>query len=241
MSEIRMPTADDPAVLVCGDALDVLHRLPDGCVDAVVTDPPFGIDFGGYLSHDDDPAAYAGWMKSVVLEINRLVAGGPVFMWQGMPNCGRWHEWLPEGFRLFAACKGFTQYRPTPVQYAWDPVAFWGKPKRKPDVYRRDYHVQRLAPFGANRPRIDHPCPRPVEQVEYVVDLATERGDLVLDPFAGSGTTLLACIRSGRRCVGVEKEPEYVATARRRLDAALGVGGLFESVAPAQPDLFAGG
>jgi len=46
-------------------------------------------------------------------------------------------------------------------------------------------------------------------------------GDTVLDPFMGTGTTLLACARSGRNAIGVELEPEYIAIARRRLEEQL--------------------
>lgn len=203
-----------------GDCLSVLPTLEAGSVDAVVTDPPYGIGFSRYASHDDDWASYADWMRRVVVEVNRVVAGGPVFMWQGMPNADRWHEWLPRGFRLFAACKGFVQYRPTPVQFSWDPVAFWGNVPKKPSVYAKDYHEQRQAPFGKNRPRVAHPCPRPLEQVRYVVELCTNKGGTVLDPFAGSGTTGVACLQTGRRFVGIECDPGYFKIAQERIAGA---------------------
>jgi site-specific DNA-methyltransferase (adenine-specific) len=202
-----------------GDCLEVMKTLPDGCVDAVITDPPYGIDFK-YNGHDDDPEKYAVFMRQFITEAQRLVVDGPVFVWQAMKNAGKWHEWFPSGYRIFAACRAFTQWMPTPVQYSWDPVIWWGNPKTKPSVYNKDYHEQRKAPFGKNRERIPHPCPRPIEQVRYVVELVTLEGMIILDPFMGSGTTGLAAINTGRNFIGIEKVPEYYDIARKRIEAA---------------------
>src|SRR5262249_6487897 len=138
-----------------------------------------------------------------------------------MLNADRWHEWFPKGFRLFAACKSFVQYRPTPIQFSWDPVIFWGTVRKSPSVYAKDYHEQRKAPFGKDRPGVSHPCPRPLEQVQYILKLCTEQGDTVLDPFVGSGTPGLACMNTGRKFIGVELDANYFDLARRGIVAAL--------------------
>ncbi|MDQ3978155.1 MAG: site-specific DNA-methyltransferase [Actinomycetota bacterium] len=65
--------------------------------------------------------------------------------------------------------------------------------------------------------RVGHPAPFPVELPEQLIRLYTFRGDLVLDPFMGSGSALVAAARLGRRYVGYDLDPEYVATARRRV------------------------
>jgi len=202
-----------------GDCLEVLPTLAAGCVDAVVTDPPYGINFSN-ATWPDEPDAYGALMNRFVKALIPLVGNGPVFVWQTMLNCGRWHEWFPEGFRIFAACKGMVQYRPTPVQYSWDPVIFWGKIRTTPSVYKKDWHVQLLAPYGANRVRVDHPCPKPLLQTAYLIDLATNPTMTVLDPFMGSGTTGVACVQTGRRFVGVELDPGYFEIARKRIEAA---------------------
>ena len=69
--------------------------------------------------------------------------------------------------------------------------------------------------------RIGHPAPFPVELPRRLIDLYTYHGDIVLDPFAGSGTTLVAAARTGRIGVGYDLDPTYVALAQRRLDAEL--------------------
>lgn len=205
--------------LLQGDCLEILPTLADKSVDAVITDPPFGIDFK-YESHDDDPSLYAEFMRRVVSEAQRIAGDRLIMFWQAMPNADKWHNWFPAGFRLFAACKGFVQYRPTPIQYSWDPVVFWGKSKVSPSVYNKDFHVNNLAPFGAHREKIDHPCPRPLPQVEYIIERFTCEGDTILDPFMGSGTTGVACVRLGRNFIGIEKEQKYFEIAQRRTEEA---------------------
>ena len=205
--------------LACGDCLKILPELEKGSVDAVVTDPPYGIGFA-YDTHIDDPDKYADSMRRVV-EASIATGAASCWFWQAMSNADKWHEWFPRGFRLFAACKGFVQFRPTPVQFSWDPVIWWGTPANAPSVYAKDFHVQMLAPFGAGRERIEHPCPRPLEQVEYVCRTATTDGQTILDPFMGSGTTGVACIRTGRKFIGIEIDPGYFAGAVKRIEEEL--------------------
>lgn len=208
----------DQYELYLADCLDVLPQLEG--VDAVVTDPPYGIGFK-YNIHDDSPDGY-GEMLGRVLSLCAEASSddAPFFVWQGMKNAPQWHQWFPKDFRILAACKGFVQFRPTVPQYGFDPVIHWGKCKAKPSVFLRDYHVQRLAPFGAGRPKIEHPCPRPLEQVRYFVEMVGEGAPTVLDPFMGSGTTGVAAIELGHRFVGIEIDPDYFEIAHKRIKHA---------------------
>jgi site-specific DNA-methyltransferase (adenine-specific) len=78
--------------------------------------------------------------------------------------------------------------------------------------------VWRFPPESAKR--VSHPAPFPVELPERLIHLLTYEGDVVLDPFCGSGTTLVAAARTGRRGVGYDTEPDYVAIANERFAAA---------------------
>jgi DNA modification methylase len=66
---------------------------------------------------------------------------------------------------------------------------------------------------------IGHPTPKPVDLMLALVEDFTEPGDLILDPFAGSGTTGVACLRRGRRFMGIERDPRYFDLACERLRA----------------------
>ena len=77
--------------------------------------------------------------------------------------------------------------------------------------------VWRMAPESARR--VGHPAPFPVELPQRLIELYTYRGDLVLDPFLGAGSTAVAAVRTGRRYCGYDTDPAYVELARRRVAA----------------------
>jgi site-specific DNA-methyltransferase (adenine-specific) len=84
---------------------------------------------------------------------------------------------------------------------------------------------------GISRP--DHPCPKPEALMAEMVSQFTDEGDLILDPFAGSGTTGVAAKRLGRRAILIEKEEKYCEVAARRLSqGALELGFTSDAVDP---------
>jgi len=76
-----------------------------------------------------------------------------------------------------------------------------------------------MAPRASEKKEGRHPTQKPLELLDRILLASTEAGDLVLDPFAGSGTTGVAAARLGRRFVGIELEPEYADLAVRRFKA----------------------
>lgn len=154
--------------------------------------------------------------------------GSPVFVWQAMPNIRRFSEWFPREWRLFAAAKNFVQMRPTPMQFSYDPVVVWWTPGEKPwaaGTASRDFHIADTSPSTRRPGSPDyvegHPCPRPLGQVRHIIDQWVKPSGTVLDPFAGSGTTLVAAKMTGRDAIGMEIDPVYCEIARRRIaDAA---------------------
>ncbi len=77
------------------------------------------------------------------------------------------------------------------------------------------WHVPRVC--GTFNERLGHPCQMPEAVLDRIIRVATERGDLVLDPFAGSGTTLAVAKKLGRRYLGVELSEQYADGVRKRL------------------------
>jgi DNA modification methylase len=86
----------------------------------------------------------------------------------------------------------------------------------KDEFFQATLDVWELRPEHARR--IGHPAPFPVELPERLIQLYTYRGDVVLDPFLGSGSTAVAAVRTDRRYVGYDTDPEYVALAERRVE-----------------------
>lgn len=213
--------------LYCGDCLEVLPTL--GKVDAVITDPPFGVGFK-YSSGIDEVGAHGDLMRNACSEIWTRVDAGYIAIFAGGKHASRWHEWFPQGFRLIVLTHTFTQIMPQirGPQWASDYVLFWavGKPKvrgRNRDWYQCQTHTNTQRRFEDG-----HPCPRPLDGMTWLVETLTDPGDTVLDPFMGSGTTGVACVKLGRKFIGIEIDPGYFEIAKKRILKAQNAAPLFD-------------
>jgi site-specific DNA-methyltransferase (adenine-specific) len=206
---IPPPTINTPVRLVEGDCLDVLADMPESSFDAVVTDPPWnlGKDYG---PHDDamPGAAHVAWLGAVLAACRR-VSRGPVVFLPGAHLLDSVPVLLARAALDHAAT--LTWRKPAP-----EPVIWAGTPAPAPAV-PRVISVPEL-PLG-DPERGEHPCPKPLALFEVLVAAAAPVGGSVLDPFAGSGTTLLAAASCGRNATGVELDARYAALSRRRLRA----------------------
>lgn len=201
---------DGRHVLYHGDCLEVLPTLAPGSVDAVVTDPPYGI---GYESSRYPGAVFteviAGDGKpfdpSIVLSVAHLaiIWGGNNFAHLLPP--GGWLCWdkrtTVEADRILGS----------PFELAWFS-------RRTTFEMLRCLHGGAVNNDGTGRRQ--HPTQKPVALMQWCLGFCPP-GCTVLDPFAGSGTTGVACIRTGRRFIGVELSREYCDIAVRRMEAEL--------------------
>jgi DNA modification methylase len=221
--------------LLCGDSTDAgdVTRLMAGALAHLcLTDPPYNVGLryeGAYAGQDNKtPAAYGKWLRRVIeLAETHLEHGALVFVWQAMANAQHYHKWFAgRNWRIFASCKNFVQLRRGGwMEHAWEPVICWqhGSTKRRSII--RDWHIGITSNTKATpdrRIRGEHPCPRPLDTVTWLCEQATAEGALVYDAFLGSGTTMLACEQSARRCYGVEIEPRYCDIILRRWEQATG-------------------
>lgn len=207
------------ATLYRADCFDVLPELDP--VDAVVTDPPYGIGFE-YRSYHDDPTGYDDLMRRLVPELVRVTQNGPCFVWQSPLRAERWTSYFPTGYRIIAACKVYPPRRGRLPCLSWDPVIFWSARSRLRDELPQDWIVTDLTPWDGYTGNNPVPCPRPLAQVRFFCD--SIKAKTVLDPFMGSGTTGVAAVLAGKRFVGIERDPVYFDYARRRIEEALRTG-----------------
>lgn len=216
--------------LLLGDCAEIMKTLPDSSVDALVTDPPFGIGFeyesGKELTRT--PESYWKWLSPIYADALRVVKpGGFVAIWQTAPYMKHYWQWFGNDIHIYAFCKNFVQLRKTPINYAFDPVVMLYKPGadplRPPRANRNvDFYVCDTASIVSNpsRPERQHPAPRPLDGVSEIISNFTIPSGTVLDPFAGSGTTGVACAETGRSFIGIEIEPKYYAIAESRIALA---------------------
>jgi DNA modification methylase len=199
-----------PCLLVNGDCLKVLPLLEAGSVDAVVTDPPFGVGVD-YASFTDTPNAVRDLLALAVPAIRRvsavaLLAGSIKNLWLFPPA-----DWILVQVNAAGEGRGPWGFS------CWIPVLAYGA-----DPYMKQGLVSRPDAFVLRpktyTPPEGHPCPKHPDTWAWFVRRATTQDDaLILDPFLGSGTTGVACIRTGRRFIGIELDPGYFRIACDRI------------------------
>src|SRR3990167_1563940 len=151
MKEHDWQTADGRVRLYCADCLEILPQLDAGSVDAVVTDPPYGIGFR-YESHVDDKDSYPSFLWPRIEAAERLIKpGGPVFVWQSQEWMPQFGTLFPRKWRVFVAAKNFVQIRPTVMQHAYEPIVVWWTDGPKEEwgrdlgLMKRDWYVANSA------------------------------------------------------------------------------------------------
>ena len=197
------------------DCREVLPTL--GPVDLVLTDPPYGIGYAKYESHDDDPAKYEELLQRVIPAAESLLDNGWFCVFQTAKLAYMWSQWFGNKWRLIALPKTFVQILPGKgPTWATDYALLWpiGEPKTEPGT-GRDWYVCETSDMS-KRPK-GHPCPRPLNGIKYLTGCLSVAGDLIIDPFMGSGTTLVAAKQLGRRAIGIEIEERYCEIAAKRL------------------------
>jgi len=236
--------------LLLGDCLEILPLL--GKVDAVVTDPPYSS--GGQFRGDRSQKTSTKYVQTSAVFTSRDEFSGDnrdqraFLVWSTM-WLGRLHQIAKPG----AVCLIFTDWRQLPtvtdaVQcggWVWRNLVTWWKPGVRMQrgrfsssaeyvVYashgvpvegeKSPQNVLSFAPVGGDDK--DHIAEKPVTLLQELVSV-TDRGALVIDPFMGSGTTGVACVKTGRRFIGIELDERSFDIACERIRKAY-----------AQPDLF---
>lgn len=206
--------------VVTGDCLDVLRTIPAGSVDAVVTDPPYGLNYG-YRSYEDTPDNLAGLVTGFVPECRRI--GKRVAVFPGVHNLWLYPRadwvmsWSWRSTSHFGKC-GYSM---------WQPILFYGQDVKGfgsvNGVLKSDTaHFPDGNGIGfLGEDRANHPCPKPERVMRWAIKRFTLHNDeIVIDPFCGSGTTGVACMQMGRRFIGIEIDDGYATIARRRIAEA---------------------
>lgn len=212
--------------LIHGNCFEEIDNFEDESFDALVTDPPFGIGFGKYKNSDvaKDFNEYQVWIRKFIKRVlPKVKSGGLICIWQANLYNKYFNDIFGDyDYRVFAACKNFVQIRKIPINYGYDPVILWykdGNNPLRPEKPKRnlDFFISNTAALVSKPDRIErgHPCPRPLDVVQYIIENFTVGH--VFDPFMGSGTTGVACKNLDRDFTGIELEKEYFEIAEKRI------------------------
>ena len=186
--------------LILGDCMEVMKGL--GRFDAVVTDPPYGIGFGAkHTKWSKNRNTHLGKWDGEIPDIKPILdMAEDVIVWGGerfhLPIRRMWLTWVkPDAAPTFAS-----------TEYAWT--------SRDAPARHFVYAVGKV-----NQERVGHPTQKPVALMEWCLGFLPN-AHTILDPFMGSGPTLVACQKMGRQGTGIELDPEYFEIACKRVDEA---------------------
>jgi site-specific DNA-methyltransferase (adenine-specific) len=238
--------------LLCGDATDPANwaRLMQGEVaHAVITDPPYGINYvGGRAAQQERISAHrrgvdgeiadAYWDDLTPEQYRSLLIGSlglahqhsddraPLYLWfasthlRHVLECMAETGWQERNLLVWVKNNGagalFAQYKHwyEPCFYAHKrgQAPRWHGPTNERTVWEHD------------KPLVNdlHPTMKPLPLIERSIQNATELGQLVVDPFLGSGTAIIAAERTGRRCYGFELDARYCDTILQRFESFMG-------------------
>jgi site-specific DNA-methyltransferase (adenine-specific) len=215
--------------VVEGDCLEVLPSIPDKAVAHVITDAPYIAAVHAKQRSGSDPgnnrtlgfASLTPELRGrVSAEAGRIVRRW-VLAFTDLESAGAWMADLSVGLdpvRIGVWVRGgaapqFTGDRPASAAEAIAIAHPEGRKRWNGGGHHAVWH------FGVEHTDRVHETQKPIDLMLELVALFTDPGELVLDAFAGSGTTGVACLRLGRRFIGIEKDPKYAAVARERLRA----------------------
>jgi len=199
-----------------GDCTRVLRTLPDASVDLVVTDPPYGVRYRDRLNrtiaNDDHPERILGAFDDVYRVMKPDTFCVSFYGWNRVDAfLAAWRRagFVPVGHLVwqknYASNRGFLEAR---HEQAY--LLAKGRPA-KPAQPLSD-----VRPWQYSGNSI-HPTEKAVSVLRPLIESFSKPGDLVLDPFAGSGSTCVAAAECGRRYLGIELEVRYCELARQRL------------------------
>lgn len=201
---------------VLGDCLSVLPTYPAGAVDFILTDPPYLVNFrdrsGRSIANDvrDD------WLAPAVKEMHRVLKPDSFMLsFYGWTKVDAFFAaWKAAGFRVVGHIVFSKSYASKSGYFGYAHESAYLLAKGRPAEPAQPLRDVMPWQYTGNR---HHPTEKPVPCLRPLIESFTKPGDIVLDPFAGSGSTCVAAAEAGRRYIGIELLPEYHAAGVRRL------------------------
>lgn len=221
-----------------GDSRVLLRNIPDHSIDFICTDPPYNLgqystgnikmewreDFNNDLADWDRETMEPHLWRDELLRI--LAPTGNLFVFTSYNLLGKWHEVFDSEFDTFQFMV-WHKTNPAPklrkagflnscelICCMWNKGHTWNFGKQN------EMHNFIESPICMGRERLKdpkHPTQKPLKVMRRLIELASKPGDIVLDPFAGVGSTGVAALELGRRFIGIDSDSGYVEAARKRL------------------------
>lgn len=228
--------------LLCGDAtsaVDVARLLDGGMADLMWTDPPYGVDYVGKTSDrltiENDGAGGSDVVTVGAFRVAPLAPSARFYVAvPAGPRHTAFHDAVQAvGWRLHQElvwAKGSIVLGHSDYHYAHEPILYGyvpgegrpGRGKHEGTRWYGDHSQSSVLEYPKPAANRSHPTQKPVGLVEQCLRNSSGPGDAIYDPFAGSGTTVIAAEQLGRRCYAIEIEARYVQVAIERWQAFTG-------------------
>jgi len=237
--------------IICGDCIEEMKKLPDNCIDAIITDPPYAIsqegkkisrkslsskswkrnmdiklDFGKWDNFETENDFFKfteSWFKECIRVLKQK---GWIYIFFDKQKTGYFDLILAPKYGIKSRTI-FTWLKTNPCpsfrkvnwlsasEFIW--VGSKGSCKLKNFLNQTEMFNYMLTPNKSIYGKTEHPTEKPEDLIKKFILVSTDKGDIILDPFIGSGTTAVACIQTGRKFIGIEINPKYVQIANERI------------------------
>lgn len=218
MSEIK---------LILGDCLEEMKKIPDKSIDLVLTDPPYnasnsniGFD-GGYKTINEEWDKNFNPYPFLDIAFQKIRDGGGILTFCSYHLLGKYLEYGKKVQQLIhwehiTAMPAIAKVYTPVIEY----VVWYSTPNYTFNKKEAGRNIIRNKKAYLVDGKFDHPSIKPSNLIEQLLRIHSIEGQLVLDPFMGSGTTGVACKELGRNFIGIEIEPKYFEIAQRRINQA---------------------
>ena len=234
-SELKQPTFSKPGDIwhlgkhrvICGDStkMETYERLMEGVkANLVLTDPPYNVDVeetAGKIMNDNmsDSDFYNFLLAAYQCMHENLADDGSIYVWHADTEGLNFRRAFKDaGFYLSGCCiwkKNSLVLGRSPYQWIHEPCLFGWKQKGRHQWYS-DRKQTTVWEYDKPKSSPDHPTMKPVTLMSYPIKNSTMTNGVVLDPFLGSGSTLIACMETDRVCMGIELDPKFVDVIVKR-------------------------
>jgi DNA modification methylase len=210
--------------IICANSLEILKKIPSKSIPLILTDIPYGVvnrSSGGIRTFDKDKADIVNFdLEELAFELERI-SSGSIYIFCSTEQVSFLRGYLAEKKMTTRLCI-WEKTNPSPVncQYVWmngiETCVF----ARKSGSTFNEHYKNSVWRFPSGR-RTFHPTQKPLALFEYLIQTSSNEGDLVLDPFSGSGTTAVAAKKLNRKYLCIELDQEFVDLSISRVNGAI--------------------
>lgn len=228
--------------VLCGDSKDIIKRLPDHSIDFILTDPPYNIGkhstgnipLPGRTAMNNDVADW-DWVDFNPEEwadefVRILKPEGNLFIFTSYNQLGRWYNCLD---KRFDTTNFMIWHKTNPAPKIFKAgflnscemiFTCWNKKHTWNFISQAEMHNFLESPICMRPERLSnpkHPAQKPISILKKIIEIASNKGDIIFDPFMGVGSVGVAALQKERRFIGVEINKEYFMAAKNRINTEL--------------------